>query len=149
MNREHLNDNDIQQLVFESNVADPKILDHLQGCDLCQKAVDDYGILLDELKSLPEPIMDFDVSEQILEQLYPKPDIDKALNYIIYIVSILCLGIGAVIFILFLTQISNLFKVISDFKNYLIISTAILVMIGLCQDMLRTYNKKLKKLNFQ
>lgn len=148
MINEHLNDEEIQQYVFQKTECNVDILDHIESCETCKIKAVQYNLLFEGIKQQDKPAFDFDIADLVVEQL-PKPrqkvSNDTSFWYLIILISIFSLSI---IFYVLRHSLSDLFKGITLILVALVITTALCLFVILFIDMYRNYQTKMKTLNF-
>lgn len=144
----HLNDYDIQQFAFDPSECKTDIIEHMSSCSLCKNRVDSYLALSKSIKNLPEPKLEFDVSNRVLRQLEATSAKQSILNYFIYFLTTLSIIIAISPLFYFREFFVDLFKSNSAISTSFIISIAFLISLIMTIDMIRSYNKKISMLNY-
>ena len=142
----HLTDDEVQQFVVDRQNCEVKIVGHIHSCEVCRIKVEVYQVLIKGIKQQPQPAFDFDLSKMVLQQLpSPKTTIanDKALVLIFGFMGIAFLGGAIYLF----QSYFDLFEGIKTIFIYLIVITAITVLIYLLIDMYKKYQKEMKVLD--
>ncbi len=145
MTKLHLSENEIQQYAIDRSDVDANIAEHIHECEMCRSKLANYQLLFEEIKSIPKPAFDFDLSTLVLKQLPVKK---VKFSWGIIFVALLII-ISATIFIdLFGRYFINLFKGISTILLCLIITSALCVLIYQCLELFNNYKKQMSKLKF-
>jgi len=144
----HLSDFDIQRYAFELSACTSKIVTHIDTCYLCKQKVDSYLSISDRIKIEPEPVLDFDLSTLVLEQLPTLSKKESAYNYFIYFLMVLSTLVVAAAIIYFKESIVGLFSNTSAIPTSFIVSTSLLILIALGIDMMKSFNEKMNLLNY-
>ena len=142
----HLTDDEVQQYVVDKQHCEVKIVEHIHFCEVCRTKAEVYQLMIKGIKEQPQPAFDFDLSKMILQQLpSPKTTIanDKALILIFSFMGIAFLG--GVIYLF--QSYFDLFEGIKTIFIYLIVITAITVLVYLLIDMYKKYQKEMKVLD--
>lgn len=147
MKIEHLSDHDIQQFAFDPSECSIGIIEHVSSCSVCKKRVENYVVLSNKIKNLPEPSLGFDLSDQVLRQLEISPEKKSMVHYFIYFLIGLSTVLVFTCLFYFKEVFIDLFKSSSAISTFLIISVALLISLTMVLDMLRSYNKKINMLN--
>ncbi len=147
MNTKHLNDFEIQKFTFDQSECEPEIIDHIQVCLACKKRVEAYFSLSSAIKNQPEPILEYNLSDLVLDQIPSTSKPEKSYNYIIY--SLLTASIGLIISTLFLFSetLFDLFNNALNIQYSFIISITLFISFLLGFDLFRSFNKKINKLS--
>ena len=142
----HLNDDEVQLFVTDKSHCEKRIAEHIHLCEECRTKVEVYQLLITGIKQQPQPAFDFDLSKMVLQQLpSTKTTIanDKALVLIFGFMGIAFLGGAIYIF----QRYFDLFEGMKTIFIYLIVITAITVLIYLLIDMYKKYQKEMKVLD--
>jgi len=148
MKNVHLSDFDIQRVAFELSTCTTEIVSHINTCDLCKQKADNYRSISDTIKVQPEPILDFDLSALVLEQLPIMSKKESAYNYFIYFLMALSALVVTAAILYFKEAIVDLFSNTSAIPTSFIVSTSLLILIALGIDTMRNFNKKINLLNY-
>ena len=142
----HLTDDEVQHYAVDKLGCEKRIAEHIHFCEECRSKVEVYQLLITEIKQQPQPVFDFDLSKMVLQQLpSTKTTIanDKALVLIFGFMGIAFLGGAIYIF----QRYFDLFEGMKTIFIYLIVITAITVLIYLLIDMYKKYQKEMKVLD--
>ena len=142
----HLTDEEVQQYVVDRQHCEMKIVEHIHICGECKLKAEIYQSLVTGIKQQPQPTFSFDLSKMVLQQLpSPKTTIanDKALIWIFGLMGIAFLGGAIYVF----QRYFDLFEGIKTIFIYLIVITAITVLVYLLIDMYKKYQKEMKVLD--
>lgn len=142
----HLMDDEVQQYAADKRNCEKRIAEHIHVCGECRFKVEVYQLLITGIKQQPQPAFDFDLSKMVLQQLpSSKTTIanDKALIWIFGLMGIAFLGGAIYVF----QRYFDLFEGIKTIFIYLIVITAITVLVYLLIDMYKKYQKEMKVLD--
>lgn len=142
----HLMDDEVQQYAVDKSNCEKRIAEHIHLCGECRSKVEVYQLLITGIKQQPQSTFDFDLSKMVLQQLpSPKTTIanDKALIWIFGLMGIAFLGGAIYVF----QRYFDLFEGIKTIFIYLIVITAITVLVYLLIDMYKKYQKEMKVLD--
>lgn len=139
----HATDTDIQTYVFDFSNCQSSIIEHINSCDRCKKNASAYELFSEEIKMTAVPTLEIDIAKI----LQPKPvaitQIKPVKNLHFHIVlSAIIACISSIIWV---------FNSVVDFpinSTHLIISTAVFFVFIWCLDSYKSYQKKMKQLNF-
>jgi len=147
MTTKHLSEAEIQQFALGIGNCNTPI-DHIQSCETCRVKADNYKLIFTEIKLLPKPVFDFNLTDLVMNQL-PQPkqktSFENIVLYITAFVSVLFTGLAIYFFSSFL---SNAVTGIAPIVSYLVITTLASLLIFLGIDMFAKYNRQMKILNF-
>jgi hypothetical protein len=147
MIREHLSETEIQQCALDKSGCADDITRHADSCKSCQSNVQAYLQLFSTIHDQPAPAFDFNLPELVLQQL-PKAKSKFSLNifFVYFIGLVAACGISIPVY-LFRKYILNLFTGILPMTMYLILITAITIIIFQSIEMFRKYQKQISALN--
>ncbi len=143
----HLNEIEIQQYSFDTIDCDQYVIEHMNTCDYCKKKAADYLKISKGIKEMPEPTFDFDIEELVLEGLHTS-SISKERNYLPYSLIALGIGIAMASLYFFIDNLAALFIFDNPFMVFLIVGIAIFISIPIGLDMVISFNKKLKIMDY-
>ena len=148
MEMKHVTDHDIQQFVFDVSECNTEIIVHISSCSTCKMKAESYQSLSAIIKNQPDPIFEFNLSEQVLEQLEMNPEKEATHSYFIY--GLIALSAGIIISSLYYFSgiFSNLLSSSTATPTYFFISIILLISLVLGIDMVRSFNRKIKMLNY-
>ncbi len=148
MKNVHLSDFDIQRFAFELSDCKAEIVTHITTCKLCKQKVDNYLSVSDSIKVQPEPVLDFDLSALVLEQLPTMSKKEAAYNYFIYFLMALSTFVVVAVIIYFKEAFVDLFANSSAIPTSFIVSTCLLILTAIGIDTFRSFHKKMNLLNY-
>ncbi|WP_106792655.1 hypothetical protein [Aquimarina sp. Aq78] len=147
MKMQHLYDKDIQKYTFDKSNCSSDNIEHINSCEVCKKVSESYLLLSRELKSQPEPELEFNLTELVLDRLaFSKKE--PIYNYMLCLIIIMSLGAAFFTIYIFRDVFSNVFSTNITISNYFILSIAILISLFLGLDMYRSYYKKINMLKY-
>jgi hypothetical protein len=142
----HLTDDEVQQCAADRPNCEIRIVEHIHFCEKCRSKVEGYQLLITGIKQQPQAAFDFDLSKMVLQQL-PSPALkvsnDKLLVWLFVSTGIIFIG-GS---LYFFQSYFDLFEGIKTIFIYLIVITAITVLVYLLVDMYKKYQKEMKVLD--
>jgi len=148
MKTDHLNDQSIQRYIFNFDNCDTNIVEHINSCIICLEIADSYKLLSKDLKNLENPVLDFNLGDQILERITNQVEQRKRSKNYTYISAIVFIAIGVIAMMISAFKVELINQV--DTNNmylYLIISIGVFTTILLSIDSLRSFNLKMNKIN--
>ncbi|WP_394747551.1 hypothetical protein [Spongiimicrobium salis] len=149
MKHKHLSDQDIQEFTFDLSQCSPEVIQHLSVCEICKMRSEHYSSVSEALENLPDPILDYNLADEVVKQLERSSKKETAHHYFIYF--IIALGGALIISCLFYFKeiFIEVFKSNSAPLTSLIIGIVLLISVGAILDMLRSYHQKIKMLNYE
>ena len=135
MTSEHANDEQLQLFAIDSKACAPTVRAHINTCADCQAKAADYRQLMAAIEVQPLPLLDFDISELVLERLETKRS-----NWWIYVAlaaAVLPIGIGMYYFRM------QLFGGMNIFFIFLLAITAVCIVIATIIDQVKNYRQKM------
>ena len=148
MIEKHPSEADLQQFALVPGESKPKIVEHIGLCKRCKAEIANYQLLFLQIKEQEKPVFDFVLTDLVLTQINPITKSllwDKLLIYLISFVAILLTGIG---FYIFRKYFSDLFASVAQLFLYLLITTAISILVFQLIDIFKQYQKKFHALDF-
>lgn len=144
----HLTDDEIQLFALNEQDCETKIIEHVKVCRKCKARIEVYQFLFTGIKQQPEPSFNADLSALVLAQLPSSRIIRSRGSLAIYLLVFSCIVlIGSVLYI-FRDYMITLFAGIASLAIYLILITMLSILIVLCFDMYKNYQKKMGALDF-
>ncbi|MDC1162051.1 hypothetical protein OAT18_01275 [Tenacibaculum sp.] len=149
MKIKHVNDQDIQQFAFDLVACKIEVAKHIQSCKTCKMRVEEYQLLSNTIKNQPEPVVEFNLAELVLNQLPLTIKEQPIYSYFVYFLIALSIGLVTSSLYYFKEFFLELFSNITTIFIYLIISITALISFVQSLDILRSFNKKINILNHQ
>src|SRR3989337_3784577 len=144
----HLTDDEIQLFALNEQDCETKIIEHVKVCRECKARIEVYQFLFTGIKQQPEPSFNADLSALVLAQLPSSRTTRSRDSLAIYLLVFSCIVlIGSVLYI-FRDYMITLFAGIASLAIYLILITMLSILIVLCFDMYKNYQKKMGALDF-
>lgn len=150
MKNVHLSDFDIQRFAFELSDCKAEIVTHIHTCERCKQKADSYRSISDGIKVQPEPVLDFDLSALVLEQLPSLSKKESAYTYFIYFLMALSTLVVVAAILYFKEAIVGLFANTNTaaVPTSFIVSTCLLILTVIGIDTIRSFHKKMNLLNY-
>ena len=147
MNNEHLSEMEIQKFVFDKSDCGKHTIEHMALCDECLAKATDYQLMFSEIKHLPKPVFDFDLSGLVLKKVPKTQPVGTQNFFFFYFIVAITMGSIGVAGYIFRAYILRLFAGILPTAIYLtlLIFLAILVFQGV--EMYKKYQKQMHNLN--
>ena len=142
----HLTDDEVQQFVVARQDCEMRIVEHMQLCGECNLRAEIYESLVTGIKQQPQATFKFNLSELVVQQL-PSSKQKANDSLLLWILIFISIGFMGTVFYYFEGYFAYLFKGIAAIFIYLIIITALTVIIGLFIDMYKKYNNEMKLLD--
>ncbi len=143
----HVNDLDIQRYTFDQQECEPQIIKHIQSCEECNERVELYLSLSSTIKNQPEPTLEYNLSQLVLDQLPSNKEVETNDSYLISIIILAIAGFFILTLFSFRETIIYLLDSTFAYQNYLIISIIVFVSIVLVLDLFRSFYQKINLLN--
>ena len=144
----HVSDFTIQQFTFDPSECEAEILKHIHSCGTCKKRAESYLSLSNTIKEQPAPVLEFDLTTLVLDQLPTSLKKESAYNYFIYFLIAVSFGVVAVALYFFNESFIDLFSNTSAIPSYFMISVAMLILTALIIDNVKSFNKKINMLHY-
>jgi hypothetical protein len=143
----HLSESEIQQCALAKTECDSSVLLHIEHCGSCRAKIEMYSLLFNEIKAQPEPVFAFDLSALVLKNL-PETRSNRNLNnFLIFLLIFASISILVVPLYLFRKYITHMFSAIFPISMYLILLTALTILLFQSIEMFRKYKKQMNALN--
>ena len=141
----HLSEQEIQQYVLDRKNTGSDISAHIHDCERCQAKATAYSTLFKELKEIPKPAFDFDLSELVLNQLPVRKPLFPWMA-----IAAACLAIFLVSFavISFTNYLSAAARGLSVQLLYFLIIPAVSILVIQGLSLLKVHKKQMSALNF-
>jgi hypothetical protein len=164
----HLTDEMIQEFIWDPETLDLSARTHMFTCDHCKTRAENYQLLFTEMKQLPKPAFNFDLSSLVLNQIMEqklnagaKPDpvptsvtvIEKVKDtkprniWTGVIITLMAIGLIGTPVYLFKDSFQDIIAEVSLMGTYLIIMTVVLIAVFLVFDEYRKYNRQINSLD--
>ncbi len=154
MIQKHSSDAKIQEYVFNPTHCDSGTILHINTCEVCRQAAQQYQLLFTEVENLPTLTFDFNVSDLVLPQLKPKPKIVFDFMPVVISGALVLVGLGFVAY----SQGFNFWAYFQDLKlpewiseisnsTLLLITMVISVLFFVILDIRKNFQKKLQALS--
>ena len=147
MTTNHLSEQEIQQYALDKSRCDEKTIAHVKTCKDCAANVNAYLQLFSSISEQPVPVFDFNLSDLVLQQL-PKTKSKFSLNiFFLYFLALAVLSAISIPVFIFRKYILSMFNGILPMTIYLIVITAITILVFQSIEMFRKYQKQMNALN--
>jgi hypothetical protein len=147
MTTEHLSEQEVQQYALDRSCCGKKLAEHVEACAYCQANAEAYLQLFSVIHEQPKPFFGFDLSSLVLQQL-PNAKSKFSLNgFLIYLLVFASISVIAVPFYLFRKNLSNMFTGVLPMTIYLILISALTILVFQSFEMYRKYQKQMNILN--
>jgi hypothetical protein len=144
----HLTDYEMQQYALDSSNYEMKIVEHVEQCEECKATVASYQLLFSAIKQQAIPAFDFNLPEMVLAQLPPPKSRFSAENKFAYKLALVITLLTGVFLYIIRAYLVSLYTGITQYLIYLILPAIITILLILCIDMHKNYQKKMKVLDF-
>jgi len=148
MKTTHVSDHDIQQFTFDLSECEADIIKHMHSCGACKERAESYLLLSNTIKDQPEPVLEFNLTELVLDQLPQSSNKESTYTYFIYFLIIASIGVVVTALYLLKDTLIHLFSNTTTISTSFIISVAMLITFALSLDLVRSFNKKTNMLNY-
>jgi hypothetical protein len=147
MNKSHPNQMEIQEYILDKSACGPGIIDHIESCVECLEEVRTLRFVISEIKQMPRPAFDFDLSALVIPKLLqPKPRL-TADRFVAGFLVIFIFCFMAIPVFLFRQYILNMFYGVPPFFIYAIIGSASLIVLIKTLDIYDKYKIQMRLLN--
>jgi hypothetical protein len=149
MNTKHLTDDELQQYALNSADCSSTSAEHVHFCEDCKSAVETYRLLFTSISEQEVPAFEFDLSELVVKQLQPQSK-TKLLpeDFFIYLFSFAMIVITGAMLYFFRRHMIELFSGAGNFAVYLTVASVTVLLVFLCIDQYKTYQQKMKAIDF-
>lgn len=144
---EHPSEAELQEFALGEMKNEAGINAHIQLCDECKTTVANYRLLFSAIGSGEKPVFNFNLSALVLEKISPantKYSKDRFIFYIGFAV-IAVLAIGCYWYSEFLSGVLIGF---GSLFMYLLVATAVIILLFQSLDIYKGYQHKIKSLDF-
>jgi anti-sigma factor RsiW len=147
MNQEHLSENELQQFALVQPETDHEMAAHVHACAKCAAAVANYRAMFAALSTMEKPVFSFDLENLIMGKLPVTTTRKTGFPWPMLGISIISVAIAATPIFIMSSFFINLFRSIPSLILYLIVTTALTIVIFQCRELLASYRKKMRLLN--
>lgn len=147
MKQEHLLENELQQFALGLEVNNQELAAHVHECAKCTMAVANYRSMFSALTTMEKPVLNVDL-EQIMAALPVITAEKKQFPWLVLWVSLIPVAVTVIPVFKMKSFFSNLFGNISGPVFYLIITTALTILIFQLRELYTSYREKMRLLNF-
>lgn len=144
----HLTDDEIQLYALDDQGCEIKIIEHIKLCSQCKARAEAYQLLFTGIKQQPEPSFNFDLSALVLAQLPSPGAVPSRNNLAVYLFIFIGIVLMGTLFYIFRDYTITLFAGIASLVIYLILITVLTILVVLCFDLYKNYQKKMGALDF-
>ena len=144
----HLTDEEIQLYALNDQGCETKIIEHIKLCSECKARIEEYQLLFTGIKQQPEPSFTFDLSALVLAQLPSSRALRSRNSLAIYLLVFIGIVLISSLLYVFRDYMISIFAGIASLVIYLILITMLTVLVALCFDMYKNYQKKMGALDF-
>lgn len=150
MKTTHVSDYDIQKFTFDLSECDAGIIKHIHSCRECKKRAENYLSLSHTIKNQPEPILEFNLTELVLDKLPLSSKKESDYTYFIYFLIMISIGVVVSSLYYFKGVFIDLFSNTNTtaISTSFMVSVALLIIVALSLDLVRSFNKKINMLNY-
>ncbi len=145
MKEKHLSEKEIHEIVFEQKNLNG-LNTHIAHCQECKNNIAAYRLIFAEIQQLPKPSFGFEV--QMPFTVLPK---QRTISFWYISLFVLLISIFTCLMIVMMSYLTKThfgaFMSNTRAINWLLFSTAALLLIGLLIDMVVKYERKIKILN--
>jgi anti-sigma factor RsiW len=147
MKQEHLSEIELQQLALEPFQTNHELAAHVHECAKCATDVSNYRAMFSALSTAEKPVFDFDIEKQVMAQL-PVPTTRKtSFPWAVAAIIVISLAVSITVFNID-GFFASLFGSIPSPVIYLIVTTALTIVIFQCRELVASYRQKMRQLNF-
>jgi hypothetical protein len=147
MTKGHLSETETQQYALDKSCCNADIVEHVQSCASCQANAEAYLQLFSSLREQPKPSFGFDLSNLVLPQLATSKSKFSLNGFFIYLLVFVSVAAIAIPAYLFKKYLLSMFTGVLPMTIYLILITAIAILIFQSLEMYRKYQKQMNALN--
>ncbi len=150
MKTTHVNDHDIQKFTFDLSECEAEIIKHIHSCSECKKRAESYLSLSITIKDQPEPVLEFNLTELVLDKIPLSSKKESDYTYFIYFLIIVSVGVVVSSLYYFKGIFIDLFNNTNTtaISTSFMVSVALLIIVALSLDLVRSFNKKINMLNY-
>lgn len=148
MKTAHLSEQQIQQYALDKSACETDSTKHLDACEKCRAGVTAYQALFSAIEAAPKAAFNFDVTCLVLAQLpETKPAFHQRIPAV-YVILFFSIAFGSLAFYVFRPYLMNLFAGLSAIVFCLLAATALTIVVFESIADYKTYNHKIKALDF-
>ena len=148
MNKEHINDFDIQRFALREENFERAAAEHIKSCEYCSRKAEQYKLLFESIRRQEKPEFNFDLAGAVIEKLPQKKSaqsFEKLLAYFFIIIA--AVSISAFLYF-YGKGLRDLFEKMEPLLIAIIIVSFVILGLFLAVDTYRKYKERMKTLNF-
>ncbi len=134
----HLTELEIQLYVTEAPACNSHIMEHMQVCEYCKTEAAIYQQLFTGIKETPPPVFEFDLANLVIHNL---PVAKKKFQFPNLPIYLLAIGALTMAGWWFKNSILNMFSGMFPMTIYLLVLSAVIILIFQGLEMYRKYQK--------
>jgi hypothetical protein len=134
----HLTEQEIQLYATEATACSSQIVEHTQACEYCKTQASIYQQLFTGIKESPRPVFEFDLANLVINNL---PLAKKKYQFPNFPIYLLAIGALAMAGSWFKHSLLNMFSGMFPMTIYLLVLSAVIILIFQGLDMYRKYQK--------
>ncbi|RYY30644.1 MAG: hypothetical protein EOO04_04255 [Chitinophagaceae bacterium] len=163
MTNGHLDDEMIQEYIWNPTVLPATALAHIVDCEHCKTRADNYQALFSQVTDLPKPSFEFDLSQVVMEKIAltspvaaanepavqtKKRVADKKALWSLWTFAVITAAVFAATLYYLRYYLADLIYGLSSAITILVIIPMVLIVCFLVYEEYRKYNKQINSLNF-
>jgi hypothetical protein len=147
MKTRHLTEKEIQEYAINPDKRDPIISEHLHSCESCKIKAANYETLFSSIRQQAKPAFEFDLAGLVLTQIEVKRPVASRPPVVDYLIGTIALTLLAAPFYIYRDLLSKIFEGTSVVVLYLIITTAITIIIFQIFMLYHKYQRQMNALD--
>jgi hypothetical protein len=148
MKLNHLSEIQIQQYALDKTNCEADLIEHIWSCESCKARTANYRLLFIELKEQPKPVFDFNAADLVLAMLPKSKKAAVRNSHWVYVLVFAAFGsIGTPLY-LFREDIRKMLDNTLPAAIYLVVTTALLILVFQGIEIFRKYKRQLNALNY-
>ena len=144
MKTQHLSDENIQEYALGKS-HEKSVTDHLHGCAVCKTKIEVYQNIITGIKEQSPAEFDFNLSELVTIKIEQK---GSAYSNVFWLFVLSGIGVMVITVFFFGKHIANLFSGVSEMASYLVVTTAVVLLLFQGMEIVRKYKRQMAAINF-
>ncbi len=143
----HPSEAELQQFALGKIEDETNIGAHIRLCDECKKTVAHYQLLFSVIAKEEKPAFDFNLSALVLEKIQV-PKRKHSMDSLIFYIGFAVIGLLGIACYWYWEFLSDLLINFGSLFMYLLVATAISILIFQALDIYKNYQHKIRSLDF-
>src|SRR5688500_13438874 len=143
----HPTEAELQQFALGKTENELNIAAHIHLCDECKNTVANYQLLFSAIVAEEKPAFDFNLPALVLQKIQA-PKTGHSMGNLIFYIGFAVIGLLGIACYWYWEFISDLLIGFGSLFMYLLVATAIIILVFQALDIYKNYQHKIRRLDF-